>query len=599
MCGIFGILTAPGAKPAFSLDEIARVRDLLAHRGPDGAGIWDGGHVVLAHRRLAVIDPSEAGAQPFAHARGVLVYNGELYNDAALRQELSRGGWEFRSGADSETVLAALVTWGERALARFRGMYALAFYDIAGRRVLLARDPLGIKPLYWARFVRAGIEHLAFASEVRAIVGIPGFPAKADLITASAYLTTIRTTLGSRTLYEGVYTLEPGEAVWVQGGSGGLRATPVPRTSAPPVEVRTDVESQVRDAVAESVRVHLRSDVPTCALLSGGLDSTILCTRARRELPELWTYCSGARAEGAGDDFAFAARAAERIGSRHTEAPVTREMFRERWPAMVRHLGLPLSTPNEVAINEVARRLRADGKVVTLSGEGADELFGGYEVPLRNAAAYERAAATGAEARDGGLFQLDDASWIPREAKQAILHEEVYRRVEADAALVEEYRSRFDRCRQEAGSDGLGAHLRFVREVNLAGLLLRLDTATMLAGVEGRTPLADIEVARLADSLPTALKFHEGGKGVRSTKIVLRRAFGADLPIEIIERPKASFPLPFQGWVADHAHTLRESAFAGELFTPAAIATVSARPAELWRLAWPMINLALWGRELS
>ncbi|CAG1001125.1 asparagine synthase (glutamine-hydrolysing) [Phycisphaerales bacterium] len=602
MCGLIGILVSPDQRPAFSPEEFTRARDLMSHRGPDGAGAWDGGHIVLGHRRLAVIDLSPAGAQPFAHPRGVLVYNGELYNDAALRSELSREGWEFKSGADSETVLAALITWGERALARLRGMFALAYYDTATRRTLLARDPLGIKPLYWTRFTRSRVEHLAFASELRALIGLPGLAVRPDLVAASAYLTTIRTTLGTRTLYEGLYTLEPGEAVWIDGESGTLRATPARLSmhSQPPRPKEELPDQSVHDSVAESVRLHLRSDAPTCALLSGGLDSSILCSAAKRELPELWTYCSGAHESGADDDFAHAARVAEVIGSRHTEAPVTAEMFRERWPSMIDALALPLSTPNEVAINEVARRLRADGNVVTLSGEGADELFGGYEVPFRNAAAFEQAAGAGADSRDGGTFQLDDAAWIPRDAKPAILNEDVWRRLESDAVLIDDYRTRFARCRAESGdSDPLQAHFRFVRQVNLAGLLLRLDTATMLQGVEGRTPLADVEIAALADSLPSRWKFDDTLQGPAATKVALRRAFAHDLPAETIARPKASFPLPFQSWVADQAHVLRSSSFARLLFTEAAIASVVSRPADLWRLAWPMINLALWGRRFG
>lgn len=572
-----------------------RARDVLTRRGPDSAGLHGVGNFVFGHRRLAVIDVSAAGNQPWVHECGVLVYNGELYNDADLRRELTAIGWAFRTTCDTETVLAALVTWGADALARLRGMFALAFYDVGSRSTLLARDALGIKPLYWSEFTREGVGHVAFASEIPALLALPGVACGPDLVTASAYLTTIRTTLGERTMYHGIRAMRPGQMVRIDAQG----RTSTKDWSAPVFYEGSASPADLREAVVESVRVHLRADVPTCALLSGGLDSSILCTLAARELPELHTYCSGARDARGNDDFAFAAEVAGAIGSRHTEAPVTREMFRERWGEMVGALGVPLSTPNEVAISEVAKTLRADGRVVTLSGEGADELFGGYEHPLRQALAFEHARAAGTDARHPGVFQLDDAAWVPSHAKPAVLNEDVWRSVEQDAALVAEYEVAFEACRREGDADVLDAHLRFQRRINLAGLLGRLDTATMLHGVEGRTPFADVRLAAIAESLPMSSKFDAAGTGVASTKVALRRAFAGDLPAGVVARPKASFPLPFREWLPDLAGELRGSGFAEEVFTPAAILTVAARPTELWQLAWPMVNLALWGRRFG
>lgn len=572
-----------------------RARDVLTWRGPDSAGLYDGGNFVFGHRRLAVIDVSAAGNQPWVHERGVLVYNGELYNDADLRRELADTGWVFRTTCDTETVLAALVTWGEGALPRLRGMFALAFFDVGSRSTLLARDAMGIKPLYWTEFEHVGVRHVAFASEIPALLALPGVVCRPDLVTASAYLTTIRTTLGERTMYHGIRSMRPGQMVRIDAQG----RTSTKDWSAPVFYEGSASPADLREAVMESVRVHLRADVPTCALLSGGLDSSILCTLAARELPELHTYCSGARAAGGNDDFAFAAEVAGAIGSRHVEAPVSRELFRERWGEMVDALGVPLSTPNEVAISEVARTLRADGRVVTLSGEGADELFGGYEHPLRQALAYERARAAGTDARHPGVFQLDDAAWVPSHAKAAVLNEDVWLVVEQDAALVAEYEAAFEACRREDDADVLDAHLRFQRRINLAGLLGRLDTATMLHGVEGRTPFADVRLAAIAEAMPMAAKFDSAGTGVGSTKVALRRAFAGDLPSGVVARPKASFPLPFREWLPDLARELRGSGFAEAVFTPAAILTVAARPTELWQLAWPMVNLALWGRRFA
>lgn len=630
---------------------VVRLRDRMSRRGPDGAGLWRMDNVVLAHRRLSVIDPSEAGAQPMVlvGAGGVgdwadpaalrvaragegvdragrvwaLAYNGELYNDAELRAELERQGHRFSTRCDTETVLRALACWGSAALARFRGMFALAFFDAKRDEVLLARDPLGIKPLYYS----VGAREVVFSSDVGVTAEASDSGARPDAVMMSAYVTTIRTVLGDRTLYEGVNSVRGGECVRVELGGERpvvtrLRASSLPVCS--PVDIGgldEELVSRVRSAVTGSVVAHLRSDVPMCCLLSGGLDSTIVATIAAARHPRLRTYCAGAvvpadcRDKVTTSDLQAARVASSAIGTDHAEAVVSREMFRERWAWMVGEMGVPLSTPNEVAIWAVASRLREDGCVVTLSGEGADELFGGYEGPMRAALRCAEAVENG-EAVSPETVELDEAAWVPMNTKGAALSDRLRRLSGEDGWLRERWAAEFRAAEEEAGGYSAEAHLRFHRRVNLTGLLQRLDTATMLAGVEGRTPLADVRVAAAAFALPMSLKFRieagalvggigpggsdtgDGG-GVAATKIALRDAFAPVLPESIVRRPKESFPLPFQEWVADHGETLRGSGFAREVFSDAAIALVAQRPTELWRLAWPMINLAMWGSRFG
>ncbi|MFM9995108.1 MAG: asparagine synthase (glutamine-hydrolyzing) [Phycisphaerales bacterium] len=625
MCGILAIATVRGRRLTIDDAAIARMRDAMTHRGPDASGAWRDGNVALAHRRLIVIDPSPEAGQPMrtADRRLSLVYNGELYNDADLRRELGRAGVAFRTASDTETVLHALAVWGgdagREALPRLRGMYAFALHDAREHTIMAARDPLGVKPLYWWRGRAAdGASLLILASEIQAILAHPDVPRRPDAAVVSSYLTTIRTTLGDRTLFDGVRTVRPGESIVFDLSGDTIRArhatTPRPAVS---VEPGLDPVGSVRAAVEDSVRRHLRSDVPICCLLSGGLDSTIAASVAYRAIGELHTYCSGAAPPASGgmggppvqDDFAFARLAAEGLGTRHSEAPVSRALFRERWPAMVRATGLPLSTPNEVAINEVACRIRADGRIVTLSGEGADELFAGYEAPMLAALKFEESLSTEPAARATGSvgstqhraacasrrarFQIDSNAWVALDAKPAILAEPIARAIEGDAVLIETYEREWDAIADGPDDDPLQSHLRFHRRTNLAGLLLRLDSATMLAGVEGRTPFADTNVLALAEALPMAWKFRRGT--TIETKRALREAFAPDLPSEIVTRAKASFPLPFQEWVADAAPALRDSPFAREWFSEAAVATVAAEPTRLWQLAWPMVNLSLWG----
>jgi len=619
MCGILGIARNRGSAVGLSDQQIEHMRDTMTHRGPDGYGLWREpihGHIALAHRRLAVLGLGESGAQPMHTAhdatigmpRFSIVYNGELYNDAELRVELRARGVQFRSACDTETVLRAFETWGLESIPKLRGMFAMGIYDAKMRVLTLARDALGVKPLYYKN---DGGE-LVFASDLRAILAHPNTTALPDLRMVSAYMTTIRAVLAGRTLFDGVSSLGPGEMMLVDldGARGSTPHAEIRRWWQPPAE-SADLDGnwadEVRGAIEESVGLHLRADVPTCALLSGGLDSAITATLARDEIRNLRTYCAGdiASVDDTTGDLFHARDVARRIGSSHAEAALDAETFNETWRWMITQNALPLCTPNETAIYAVASRLREDGCVVTLSGEGADELFAGYQQPLDSAMAMLGASQTGEGA---GLFELRSCAWVPIDFKPGIFDQDVWHYLEQDRWLMETYEDEFKTCVRDAGGYCLGAHQRFYRRINLTGLLRRLDNATMLASVEGRTPFADAAIAELAERIPMEAKYHAhatvgvgagGAEDAVRTKLVLREAFADRVPSAVLSRPKASFPLPFQQWMASSAPALRESSFARALFQPAAIETVASDPAKHWNLAWPMINIALWGDAMG
>lgn len=606
MCGIVGIATSRGRMPSLDARGVLGLSQAIAHRGPDGAGVWANEHLAIAHRRLSVIDPTESGAQPMTTGesptpRLVIAYNGELYNDAELRRELRATGVGFRSACDTETVLRAIEVWGFEALHRFRGMFALALYDTHLNILTLARDPLGIKPMYFAQ----QDHELIFASEVTPILDHPKFSARPNLAMVSAYATTIRTVLGNHTLFEGVQALAPGQMLRCDL-SADQPVLNLATWWAP--NRRPCGRGSTRDIIEDSVRRHLRADVTTCALLSGGLDSTITATIANAHIDNLRTYCAGARSEQADDDLHFARHVASGLGTQHAEALIDESLFHERWAWMIDRLGVPLSTPNEVAIYTVASRLRADGCVVTISGEGADELFAGYALPLDAASAYIASHPEPAGSAGASEFELSSNAWMPLDFKPGIFRPEVFRRAGQDDMLRAFYAREFDDAIEEASGYSLAAHLAFHRRINLTGLLGRLDTATMLAGVEGRTPFADIEVLRHAATLAMHDKFrteepssgHAVSVAVSSacrTKIALRHAFQGVVSQSVIEREKASFPLPFQSWVPTRIEMLRESRFARQLFRDQAVEAVCAAPDRLWALAWPMMNIAMWGER--
>ena len=711
MCGIVGLYTTKKHTPSLDQRGINRLRDRLQHRGPDDAGTFAADACVLAHRRLAVIAPQQN--HPGAHQpattpdnRYTLVYNGELYNDRQLRAQLTtQHRAHFKGNCDTETVLIALATWGHAALERFRGMYALAFYDAVEHTLLLARDPLGIKPLYYTPPGVTAPEELAFASEPTALLEHPRVSAQPDIAMVSAYLSTIRTVLDDRTMYKDIRAVRPAEALLLASPGGTLKIKQLKHWKGPPVAnpdstiTIEDAARQVRQTIAGStqpntdginrterqyakqgvggqdenaglveggfvdggiegeggeggahnegtslitvthpagvvdqgaVPAHLRSDVPLCSLLSGGLDSTIVAWETSRSLPNpanLRTYCAGAQNDNDNepettsindlrrsppqgvDDYAFARHVAANLGVNHAEARVARAHFAERWRWMIDQLGVPLSTPNEVAIYEVAARLRADGCVVTLSGEGADELFAGYGPVMDNAHTFNSQPATKQHtitqrAAAGGMFELASNAWVAPNVKQLLLQDDIWNAAEQDAWLHETYADNFAACIDECGENALpiDAHLRFHRRINLAGLLQRLDSATMLASVEGRTPLADRVVAELAESLPMSVKYRPFDAVLSSptpavnTKMALRRAYAGVLPDGVLQRAKASFPMPFQEWAGDMVGVLRESPLAEAVFRREAIDELCRDPRSLWNIAWPAINLALWGR---
>lgn len=596
MCGILGIVARSGG-PALPDDAVVlRARDLMTHRGPDGAGFIRYGNLVFAHRRLSVIDPSPLGAQPMMNAAGdgVIVYNGELYNDVTLRESMSV---DFRSHCDTETLVELLSREGASALSRLRGMYAFGFADLKRRTLLLARDPLGIKPLYYSQ----GDGVIRFASEIPPLLALPDISTQPDFVGVRAYLSTIRTTIGAHTMYRDIKTLLPGE--WIEFSLDD--PTRVIRRGLTPMS--SSFGEDARELIAESVRLHLRSDVPMCALLSGGLDSSIIVREASTQVRRLQTYCSGARSGDphAVDDFSVAREVAAFCGTEHHEAPVTRELFVARWGELISASRVPMSTPNEVAINEVARVLRSQGHVVALSGEGADELFGGYDISLTAAARIHTVGKV--PIAHAAAAELQGASWIPCGALGGVLSEDA---AVADGGLdstLREYINEFERVGYARESDPVQAHLRVQRRINLAGLLLRLDGATMRASVEGRTPFADAIVGSFAEALSLDQKFdvrakdgETAGERAARTKLVLRRAYAGVLPESVITRPKASFPLPFERWLVeenplrDYVHTH----FAREVLNVPLLHALLSDPGTHWRVLWPVANLAAWGSKL-
>lgn len=578
MCGIAGVI----GNPLPSRCDLERMRDALSHRGPDDAGIWIGPGAAVGHRRLAVMDPTPGGRQPMVSSDGrhVLAYNGEVYNDAELRARLAdRLQRPWQTTCDTETLLNWLAAGLD--VAEVRGMFAFAHIDTVARTLTLTRDPLGIKPMFWARLPG----RVAFASEVQALLCHADLSAEPDPLGVSLYLSSVRTVMGAQTLFKGVHAVEPGEVLTFSLDNAD-RAPRRSRIEIVPAAEEPSTE-QLREIVEDAVQSHLRSDVSLCAMLSGGLDSTIIVGCSRDRLESLRTYCAGA--DGATGDPHHATQVASHFGTAHRTALLDEAAFSSLWIDTVHRTGMPLATPNEVAIRLIARTLRADGQVVTLSGEGADELFAGYDAPLSSASL--RGSLS------GGRHELESNAWVPAELKPLLLVGELGHAMSDTSPLVDLYESAFDQANAgwDQSSDPVLQHLRFQRGVNLPMLLHRLDTATMLESVEGRTPFADARVAAAAAAIPLGSLFDpEASECGQRTKLALRRAFNDRVPQAVIERTKASFPVPFERWMSSVAQRARESSAARSIMQPALLDALADDPQTHWHLAWPVFNLVLW-----
>src|SRR5947207_1347148 len=380
MCGIGGCVAAEGTRP--DKGALSRMTAELGHRGPDDRGIETVGNVALVHTRLAIVDPTPAGHQPMGDRDSGwwLTYNGEVFNHHALRSELAGASW--RSGTDTETLLRALEAWGEDAVPRCNGLFAFAALDSRRGRLLLVRDRFGVKPLYVARHAGA----LWFASELRALLaaGLPRRPRRDLLAHGVAYgwangrqtpVDGIDRVLAGTLLEVDLETLAAKERRWYDPAAAVDRD----RAAGLAGRSRSALAADVEVALRASVRRRLMADVPLGAMCSGGLDSSLIAAFARDEQPGLLAFNATVADQPAVDEGPWARRVARGLGIELRTAPMTAASWREGLVPAVRHNELPLMHESSVPMAEIASLARDAGVKVLLSGEGADELFAGYD----------------------------------------------------------------------------------------------------------------------------------------------------------------------------------------------------------------------------
>lgn len=562
MCGIVG-----GAQAGVGLDPrvLEGMRDLLVHRGPDDAGAWcpPGAGVGLGHRRLSIIDLSPGGHQPMEDASGglQLVFNGEIYNFRALREELAAGGQAFRTSSDTEVVLAAYRRWGTECVRRLEGMFALALFDRAAGTLFLARDRAGEKPLFYHH---AG-GRLLFASELKALMAVPGFPREVDPEALDCYLA-YGFVPRERCILRGVRKLPPGHAATYHVGADRLDTWAYWRLpepfSGPEPDERALVD-ELEALLADSVARQLVADVPVAVLLSGGLDSSLVtAAAARASSGPVKTFNVAFPGHGRLDESAYARMVARHFGTDHTELPLelaTAGLL----PQLARQYDEPLADPSIVPTYLVCKLVRGHA-TVALGGDGGDELFGGYQHygliqrqeqlrrllpgPLR------RGVGAAARALPVGTRGRNHLMALGGDVRTSVAHVNLY----FDAAtrrrlLAPLYARTGVPPAAEAVKAALCAYGRTPLQQATAAdflsylpddILVKVDRASMLSSLEVRAPFLDPRIVEFAfGRVPDRLRASGGER-----KVLLRRLGARLLPPELDLARKQGFSIPLAQW---------------------------------------------------
>jgi asparagine synthase (glutamine-hydrolysing) len=630
MCGISGALVFDGGSFQVCHDYLVRMRDTMAHRGPDGTGVWIGeqGRVGLGHRRLSIIDLSEAAAQPMSNEDGSLwlSFNGEIYNHAEIRAELERiGGHRWATDhSDTEVIIHAFEEWGIDCLHRFRGMFAFAIWDVRRRELWLVRDRIGVKPLYYS------IHHgrLTFASEIKALLADPEQPRAVNEEAFYHYLSFV-TTPAPDTLFRGIHKLAAGTWLRIRPDGDVFRHRyyemwdhTIPLTGASEDEIAERVLDELRTAV----QLRKVADVPVGVFLSGGVDSsTNAALFSEGETGPVRTFSIGYTGQNRSytNELHFARSMADRVGAEYHERLLSMDDLLEFLPRMVHLQDEPLADPVCVPLHYVSDLARRSGVVVAQVGEGADELFCGYQSwprILGLQAASDRFPFPAAKGLAAGILGRHPrlrynpnveflrragedrpifwggSSAFPEPQKAHVLHPRLRRALDGLSTwtVIEPL---YERFREKAWEPSAMNWMSFMDlNVRLPELLLmRVDKMSMGVSLECRVPFLDHRFVELALSIPDNVKVRGS-----ATKRVLKKAVRGVIPDELIDRPKQGFDVPLYDWLFEPAGAPLlaelEDFCAGTEFLDGGEVRRLIRERRAMHV-WFLINFALWHKH--
>lgn len=580
MCGITGILKIDG-KLDVPQALVEKMTHVLAHRGPDASGIHIDKDFALGHRRLKIID-LETGEQPMSSPdRKIWVcFNGEIYNFKEIKEELISKGYRFQTQSDTEVILKSYEAFGIDCVNKFNGMFAFALVDVRQKRAYLVRDRLGIKPLYYT-IVNGSV---IFASEIKSILLYPGVKREINPNGISSYLS-CRYVVGEETLFDNIYSLKPGNMMTVSD-SGILFKS---YWDIPVIEQKADhgeafYTDKIRELLTKSVQYRMISDVPIGAYLSGGLDSSLaVAIMAEQSDTPVKTFTIGFEEDGF-NEFEYSRMVAERYKTEHREIILSGKNYIDLIPKLISFKDNPLSVPNEVPLYEMSRELKKHITVV-LSGEGADEIFGGYGRIFRSPFDYERMELNRNNpdilSGDAGTILLKNLKlkynkkeftnvldhflflydYMGSEDKREYLNYDFYKSLNNDDRLRKFYETHFE---QISGLSHYDQYLWIFEKIHLVGLLHRVDMTTMATAVEARVPFVDHNLVEFAFSIPIKYKMrwksllHKAMATLHNSdqisekydipKYILRETFKNKLPDKILTRKKVGFPVPLHKW---------------------------------------------------
>ncbi len=592
MCGIVGFVG--GFDPAQGVVAVRKMAATLAHRGPDDFGEWVGAGIALAHRRLSILDLSPSGRQPMSSASGryVVAFNGEIYNHHEIRSELGNLPWHGHS--DTETLLAAVEVWGiKRALTKFKGMFAFALWDSHDRKLLLARDRLGEKPLYygWINGV------FAFASELKAFRAHPDWRGRVDRAALASYMR-FGYVPAPHSIFQGVRKLLPGTFLIVPStATTAIEMVPVSYWSAldtamqsPSIMTEEESVDELESLLRQAIRRQMISDVPLGAFLSGGIDSsTVVALMQAQSSRPVSTFSIGF-AEREYDEARYAKAIAAHLGTVHTELYVTPEDAVAVIPQLPRIYDEPFGDSSSIPTFLVANLARQH-VTVALSGDGGDELFGGYNRYFWGASIWKRSGnvpvalrrilgwvMTAIPPRRWDMLSGPILTLLPKHLRLQAIGDKIHKLasvIDVDNPM-ELYRRLISQHRESGGivvgadpaeSWGEAESTRFQKTDfvermmfhDLVGylpddILVKVDRAAMGVGLETRVPFLDHDLVEFAWRVPQGMKLRNG-----CGKWLLRQVLDRNVPIEMIDRPKQGFGIPLDSWLRGPLHDWAEN----------------------------------------
>jgi asparagine synthase (glutamine-hydrolysing) len=611
VCGLIGFLSADGTAPRTAPD-IDRALPQMRHRGPDEGGVWHDDDVAIGFRRLSIIDIDHSHQPlPWLKGRYQLIFNGEIYNYLELRDRLAKDfGATFETDGDGEAIVAGYHYLGPKIVRELRGMFAFLLWDAEERVLFGARDWFGIKPLFTYTDERGTF----FASEKKSLLEVasPATREAVDTTSLQQYLT-LQYVPEPATMHTGVRRVESGTYFTLKPGE---RPQPHryfhPDFAIKPVPDADKLYRQIAEALEDSVEKHMRADVTVGSFLSGGIDSTAVAALAKRHNPKLLTFTTGFEREGY-SEIDVAAESATAIGVEHITKVVSAEEMMQTLPLIVWYLDDPVADPALVPLYFIAREARKHVKVV-LSGEGADELFGGYTIyrePISLRAFHYLPAAArrglgklstkipeGTRGKDllrRGAIGIEERYYGNARIFRPDEMREVYRRFDPTVSYMDVTRRLYEQTTHLDDS----TRMQYVDLFTwLRGdILVKADKMTMANSLELRVPFLDTEVFAVGSSIPTDLKITK-----ETTKYALRRALADIVPAHVLNRAKLGFPVPIRHWLKDvmyeWARTIIRDSQADELVDRAAALSLldahRAGPHDYSRKIWTLLVFLIW-----